>query len=63
MLAGQCDHLRIKWTIRNVDRAVGARLSGSIVLRHGAAGLPQDSLHLHFHGQAGKASGPSWPPA
>ncbi|WP_337391413.1 glutamate synthase-related protein, partial [Desulfovibrio sp.] len=57
VLAGQCDHLRIKRTIRNVDRAVGARLSGSIVLRHGAAGLPQDSLHLHFHGQAGQSLG------
>ena len=57
VLAGQCDHLRIERTIRNVDRAVGARLSGSIVLRHGAAGLPQDSLHLHFHGQAGQSLG------
>ena len=57
VLAGQCDHLRIERTIRNVDRAVGARLSGSIVLRHGAAGLPRDSLHLHFHGQAGQSLG------
>lgn len=57
VLAGQCDHLHIERTIRNVDRAVGARLSGSIVLRHGAAGLPQDSLHLHFHGQAGQSLG------
>ena len=57
VLAGQCDYLRIERTIRNVDRAVGARLSGSIVLRHGAAGLPQDSLHLHFHGQAGQSLG------
>lgn len=57
VLAGQCDHLRIERNIRNVDRAVGARLSGSIVLRHGAAGLPQGSLHLHFHGQAGQSLG------
>lgn len=57
VLAGQCDHLRIERAIRNVDRAVGARLSGSIVLRHGAAGLPQGSLHLHFHGQAGQSLG------
>ena len=57
VLAGQCDHLRIERTIRNVDRAVGARLSGSIVLRHGAAGLPRGSLHLHFRGQAGQSLG------
>ncbi len=43
--------------IRNVDRAVGAMLSGEIVKRWGAAGLPEDTLKLSFKGSAGQSLG------
>ncbi len=43
--------------IRNVHRTVGAALSGKIVLRHGAQGLPDDTIHLNFHGSAGQSFG------
>ncbi len=43
--------------IRNVHRTVGAMLSGEIARRHGSAGLPDDTIHLKFHGCAGQSFG------
>jgi glutamate synthase domain-containing protein 3 len=43
--------------IRNVHRTVGAMLSGEIARRHGAAGLPDDTIRLNFHGCAGQSFG------
>src|SRR2546427_3688894 len=43
--------------IRNVHRTVGAMLSGEIARRHGAAGLPADTIRLNFHGCAGQSFG------
>src|SRR6185312_12088208 len=43
--------------IRNVDRAVGAMISGEIARTHGSAGLPQDSITLRFKGSAGQSFG------
>jgi len=48
-------HLRLP--IRNVHRAVGAGLSGRIVKRCGAAGLPEDTIRLDFSGSAGQSLG------
>jgi len=42
--------------ISNVNRAVGARLSGHIA-RHRAAGLPDDFITLRFKGSAGQSFG------
>jgi glutamate synthase domain-containing protein 2/glutamate synthase domain-containing protein 1/glutamate synthase domain-containing protein 3 len=49
--------VRVEMPIRNVDRAVGARLSGEIVKRYGPAGLPQDTVRLFFKGSAGQSLG------
>ncbi|MEZ4473744.1 MAG: hypothetical protein R3F60_23725 [bacterium] len=49
--------VQLKRTIRNVDRAVGARLSGEIVRRHGRRGLPEDRLVVEFQGAAGQSFG------
>ncbi len=43
--------------IRNIHRAVGARLSGEIVRRRGPAGLPEATIRLRFTGSAGQSLG------
>jgi glutamate synthase domain-containing protein 2/glutamate synthase domain-containing protein 3 len=43
--------------IRNVHRTVGAMLGGKIARRHGAAGLPDDTIRFHFTGSAGQSFG------
>ena len=46
-----------KLPIRNVDRAVGAMLSGEIARKHGSKGLPAESIHFTFTGSAGQSFG------
>ena len=41
--------------IRNVNRSVGAMLSGEVARRHGHEGLPQDTIHIQFNGTAGQS--------
>ena len=43
--------------IRNVHRTVGAMLSGEIARRHGAKGLPPDTIKINFSGSAGQSFG------
>ena len=43
--------------IRNAHRTVGAMLSGEIARRHGSGGLPDDTIHIKFHGCAGQSFG------
>ncbi len=43
--------------VKNTDRTVGARLSGEVVRRFGAAGLPEDSVTLDLTGSAGQSLG------
>ena len=49
--------VRANLPIRNVDRAVGATLSGELTRRWGAAGLPEGSVELSFKGSAGQSFG------
>ena len=43
--------------VTNAHRAVGTMLSGEIVRRHGAAGLPDDAIRVKFLGSAGQSFG------
>jgi NAD(P)H-dependent glutamate synthase small subunit len=43
--------------IRNVDRTVGAMLSGEVAKRYGHAGLPDGTIHVRFTGTAGQSFG------
>jgi glutamate synthase (NADPH/NADH) large chain len=43
--------------IRNVNRTVGAMLSGEMARRHTHAGLPDDTIHIQFNGTAGQSFG------
>ncbi|NOZ22640.1 MAG: glutamate synthase large subunit [Planctomycetes bacterium] len=47
----------IEMPIRNIHRAVGSMLSGEIVRRYGAEGLPEDTIRLTFRGSAGQSLG------
>ncbi|MBR9982445.1 MAG: glutamate synthase large subunit [Desulfatitalea sp.] len=42
-------------TLRNIHRTVGTRLSHAIALRHGEAGLPDDTITLCCRGTAGQS--------
>jgi glutamate synthase (NADPH/NADH) large chain len=48
---------RLEYTARNVNRSIGARLSGEIAKAHGADGLPDDCLHIKLTGSAGQSFG------
>ncbi|NCA98881.1 MAG: glutamate synthase large subunit [Clostridia bacterium] len=43
--------------IRNVNRVVGTQLGSEVTRHHGAAGLPEDTISLHFRGSAGQSFG------
>jgi glutamate synthase (ferredoxin) len=43
--------------IRNVNRVVGTMLGSEVTRRYGAAGLPEDTIKLHFQGSAGQSFG------
>ena len=43
--------------IRNVNRTVGTMLGSELTRRHGAAGLPDDTIVLNFTGSAGQSFG------
>ncbi|MDD5389374.1 MAG: glutamate synthase large subunit [Gallionellaceae bacterium] len=48
---------RLEYKVRNVNRSIGARLSGEIARAHGAVGLPTDCLHIKLNGSAGQSFG------
>ncbi|BBC71206.1 glutamate synthase [Altererythrobacter sp. B11] len=49
------DALVLDRPIRNVNRSVGAMLSGEIAKRHGHAGLRPEQLRINFRGVAGQS--------
>ncbi len=49
--------VQLRMRVSNRDRSVGARLSGEVALRHGAVGLPQDTIRVDLQGSAGQSFG------
>lgn len=49
--------VQLSFAIRNVHRTVGAMLSGAVARRYGSAGLPDDTIRIHFTGSAGQSFG------
>ncbi len=47
----------LKMPIRNVNRTVGTMLGHELTRRYGSAGLPDDTIQLHFTGSAGQSFG------
>lgn len=46
-----------EYQVRNINRTVGAMLSGEVAKRYGHAGLPDDTIQLKFLGTAGQSFG------
>lgn len=51
------EQVRHELPITNIDRTVGAMLSGEIARRNGQTGLPDDTIRFHFTGAAGQSFG------
>ena len=49
--------VRAEYPVRNVNRTVGAMLSGEVARRYGHVGLPDDTISLSFKGNAGQSFG------
>ena len=43
--------------IKNLNRTVGAMLSGEVAKKYGHAGLPDDTIHIQLQGTAGQSAG------
>ncbi len=46
-----------EYDVINVNRTIGTMLSNEITKKHGAKGLPKDSIHFKFKGTAGQSFG------
>ena len=51
------ERVELEMTIANTNRAVGTMLSHRISQRWGGDGLPDDTIHVKFHGSAGQSFG------
>ncbi|HIM76441.1 MAG TPA: glutamate synthase large subunit [Rhodospirillales bacterium] len=49
--------VKIEMPVRNINRTVGAMLSGEIANRYGHAGLDDDTIHILMQGTAGQSFG------
>jgi glutamate synthase (ferredoxin) len=49
--------VEIELPIRNINRTVGTVLGSEVTRRHGGAGLPDDTIRVHFRGSAGMSFG------
>jgi len=47
--------VRIEHPVRNINRTVGAMLSGEVARRYGHAGLPDDTISISLTGTAGQS--------
>jgi len=43
--------------VRNINRVVGTIVGNEVTRKHGAAGLPDGTIHLHFTGSSGQSFG------
>jgi glutamate synthase (NADPH/NADH) large chain len=51
------ERVLVERDIRNINRSVGAMLSGEVALRHGHAGLPDDTIFVRLRGTVGQSFG------
>nr|WP_294529042.1 glutamate synthase large subunit [uncultured Rhodopila sp.] len=49
--------VRLEHPVRNINRTVGAMLSGEVAKRYGHAGLPEDTISIALTGTAGQSFG------
>ncbi len=51
------EEVNLDFAIKNTDRAVGAMLAGTVALRYGQDGLPDQTVNVKFKGSAGQSFG------
>src|SRR5690606_11892919 len=51
------ERVNIDLPVRNINRTVGAMLSGRVAARYGHEGLPNDTIHIRLGGVAGQSFG------
>ena len=51
------EHVEADLPIRNIHRVVATQVGSAVTRRWGPAGLPDDTIHLRFHGSAGQSFG------
>ncbi len=51
------EKVRCELPVRNINRTVGAMLSGRVAEKYGHAGLPDDTIHITLNGTAGQSFG------
>ena len=51
------EKVRIELPVRNINRTVGAMLSGRVAQKYGGAGLPDGTIHITLRGTAGQSFG------
>ena len=51
------EHVSFIQPVRNVNRTVGAMLSGMMAKKYGHDGLPDDTIHIQLQGTAGQSFG------
>jgi len=49
--------VKLAYPVKNVNRSIGARLSGEIAKAHGGKGLPDDTIRIDLAGSAGQSFG------
>ena len=49
--------VKLELPIKNSNRAVGAMLSNKVIKAYGEQGLPEDTIHIKFKGNAGQSLG------
>ncbi|ODR27037.1 glutamate synthase large subunit [Mycolicibacterium porcinum] len=54
--------VRLELPVRNVNRTVGTLLGSEVTRRYGAAGLPDNTIHISLTGSAGQSIGAFLPP-
>jgi glutamate synthase (ferredoxin) len=55
------EKVRAEMSIRNVNRVVGTIVGSEVTRRHGAGGLPEDTIQIKFQGSAGQSFGAFMP--
>ena len=51
------EHVEADLPIRNIHRVVGTQVGSAVTRKCGPEGLPDDTIHLRFHGTAGQSFG------
>uniref|UniRef100_A0A451A3D9 Glutamate synthase [NADPH] large chain n=2 Tax=Candidatus Kentrum sp. TUN TaxID=2126343 RepID=A0A451A3D9_9GAMM len=51
------EKVQIQLPVKNINRTVGAMLSGEVAKRYGHAGLPDDTIHINAKGIGGQSFG------